>query len=221
MVTMERYALYFIFCYNEGRKAFYMNIDLLLTQSGEAGLISSENLVKKASGIVLDTQTGIITIEFADSDYMDLNIPIEAEFFGALEFCGYMQVGAIKNGNIAQAYQVPFMFQDNPYRGEALKKSLRQESSLQAFNLFVTRCIAGQPAHRDDLGDETQMGCVLGAASPASLQFAPHLAKRHALEIGVRPGAAPVNAPRYGGPGLGSSGGGGYYVPPRKPDEKE
>ncbi len=196
-----------------------MNIDLLLTQSGEAGLISSENLVKKASGAVLDTQSGVLTIEFVDSDYIDLNIPIEADFFGALEYCAQVHVGAIKNGHIAQAYQVPFMFLDDPYGGQALKKIVQLENPLQAFNLFVKRCVTGQPAHRDDLGDETAMGCVLGEASPASLRFAPHLAKRHALEIGVRPNAAPVNAPRFGGPGLGGSSGDGY-VPPKKPDDK-
>ncbi len=197
-----------------------MNIDLLFTQEGEAGLIASENLVKKASGIVLDTQNGILTLEYVDSDYLDLNIPVEPEFFAALDVCGQVHVGAIKAGHIAQAYQIPFMFLDDPYRGEAMSKLVQPKNPLQAFNFFVKRCINGQPVHRDDLGDESAMGCVLGDASPASLQFAPHLARRHALEAGVK--ISPHMAPRMGGPGLGSpGGGGGTYIPPRKSDDKE
>ena len=84
-----------------------MNIDLLFTQNGEAGLISSENLVKKASGIVLDTKNGVLTLEYVDSDYLELNIPVESEFFPTLDFVGRIHVGAVKNGNIAQAYQIP------------------------------------------------------------------------------------------------------------------
>src|SRR5688572_15243746 len=56
-----------------------MNIDLLFTEKGEAGLIASENLVKKASGIVLDTKNGVLTLEYVDSDYEELNIPVEPE----------------------------------------------------------------------------------------------------------------------------------------------
>src|SRR5688572_11408042 len=97
-----------------------MNIDLLFTQNGEGGLIASENLVKKASGLVLDTKNGVLTVEFVDSDYMDLNIPVETDFFNLLDVCGQLYFGAIKNGHIAQAYQIPLMFLDDPYRAEAL-----------------------------------------------------------------------------------------------------
>ena len=37
------------------------NIDLLFTAGGEAGLISSENLVKKVAGVVFDTEGGLLT----------------------------------------------------------------------------------------------------------------------------------------------------------------
>lgn len=193
-----------------------MDIDLLFTGQGEAGLIANGNFIKKAIGAVLDTKTGLLTLEYADSDYMELNIPIESDFFAMLDACAQIHVGAIKNGNIAQAYQVPLMFQDDPYRGEMLRSVRQPSNPLEAFNYFVKRCTTGQPAHRDDLGDESRMGCVLGDAVPAALQFAPHLARRHALEANNKIGT-PTNAPRMGGPGLGSSGGGGgTYYPPRK-----
>ena len=183
-----------------------MNIDLLFTQTGEAGLIFSQNLVQKALGIVFDTQTGILTLEFADMDYLEFNIPVDDEFFEPLDYITQIHIGAISNEHIAQAYQVPFMFLDDPYRGEALRNIQQANNPLEAFNYFVKSCVAGQPVHREDLGNEDTMGCVLGDASPSSLEFAPHLARRHAMEI--TPKAAPTG-PGIAGPGLGGSGGGG------------
>lgn len=198
-----------------------MNIDLLFTEKGEAGLIASENLVKKASGVVLDMKSGILTLEYVDSDYLDLNIPVEPDFFGMLDVTAQIHVGAIKNGNIAQAYQIPFSLLDDPYRGQNISGPAQPKNPLQAFNYFVKQCMTGQPVHRSDLGDETAMGCVLGEASPATLQFAPHLAKRHAMEVGPR--GAPVHAPRMGGPAPGGSmgGGGGGYTTYRPTDDSE
>lgn len=181
-----------------------MDIDLLLTNESEAGLICSENLAKKAVGILFDNSTGLMNIEFADMDTLDFNIPIDQEFWESLEFNPTIHIGAVKDGQIAQAYQVPLMFLDDPYRGEKLGRVHQSPRPLLAFNAFVTRCIIGQPVHREDLGDESNAGCVLGDASPASLQFAPHLARQHALE--VRPTAAP-SAPGMSAPGLGGGGG--------------
>jgi len=198
-----------------------MDIDLLFTGQGEAGLIANGNFVKKAIGIVFDPKTGIMTVEYADSDYMELNIHIESDYHAMLDANAQIHIGAVKNGNIAQAYQVPLMFLDDPYRGEMLRNVKQPANPLQAFNYFVKRCTAGQPVHRDDLGDEKSMGCILGDAVPGALQFAPHLARRHALEAGVK---GPTHAPRMGGPsapGLGGSGGGGgVYYPPNRDEEE-
>lgn len=205
-----------------------MNIDLLFTGNGEAGLICSENPVKKAAGIVFDTQTGVMTAEYADMDYMELNIPVESGFFETLDMCAQIHVGAVKNGNISQAYQVPFMFLDDPYRTSAMQNMRQPNSPLVAFEFFVKSCVAGQPVHRTDLGDEDAMGCILGDAVPSSLEFAPHLARRHAME--AAPKAAPsldMNAPGLGLGGSGSGGGGGTSrrgtggtLPPKDKDDK-
>lgn len=197
-----------------------MNIDLLLTAEGEAGLITSSNFVTKAACAVFDTQTGVLTVEFIDMDYMELNIPVEQNFYEALDLCPHIHIGAIQDGNIAQAYQVPLMFLDDPYRGEMVKKIPEKHNPLAAFDRFVKACVAGQPVHRDDLGDESAMGCILGDAVPSSLQFAPHLARRHAMELGPKP-ALQINAP---GLGLGSSGSGSGTNVVRKsgkPDNNE
>jgi len=198
----------------------YMNIDLLFTAKGEAGLLSSENLVKKAAGVVLDTQTGTLTIEYADMDYMDLNIPIEHDFFPLLDRCAHIHIGAIKNGAIAQAYQIPLMFQDDPYRSEHMAKIPPVTAPLLAFDRFVKSCVKGQPAHREDLGDETAMGCILGDSVPSALQFAPHLARRHGMEAAPQTGPQTLYTPQGPSLGLGGSSGGGRIIPNRTPPRK-
>ncbi|MCC6598805.1 MAG: hypothetical protein IT559_08450 [Alphaproteobacteria bacterium] len=184
-----------------------MNIDLLFTAKGEAGLLSSENFVKKAAGAVFDPQSGSVTVEFTDMDYMELNIPVDSAFFEVLDSAPRIHIGAIKDGHIAQAYQIPLLFLDDPYRSEMRTQEIRGDNPLVAFDHFVRKCINGQPVHREDLGDEEAMGCILGDAVPSSLQFAPHLARRHAME--ASPKAVPRGPAGPGGPGLGSGGGGG------------
>jgi hypothetical protein len=179
-----------------------MDIDLLFTSDGESGLLFSQNLIKKAIGVLFDLQTGMMQIDYADMDQLEFNIPVDDEFWGILEFTTQIHIGAVKGGNIAQAYQVPLMFLDDPYRGEKLGRAKQHPRPLVAFDYFVKRCVKGQPVHRENLSDDTMAGCILGDASPAALQFAPHLAREHALQ--TRPAAAP-NAPGMSVPGLGGS----------------
>lgn len=181
-----------------------MDIDLLFTDTGTAGLIADRNFIKKIAGVMLDAGSGILTLEYTDMDSLELNIPVEPEFFYILGVNSWLHVGAVKDGNIAQAYQAPLML-----LGEPLTRSTQKSANpLLAFERFIKTCTGGQPVHREDLGDETATGCVLGDAMPSSLQFAPHLAQRHALE--AAPKVAPVAAPRAPGLGLGGGGGGGH-----------
>ena len=118
-----------------------MDIDLLFTRQDraglEGGLIASENLIKKAVGVLFDPQSGLMTLEFADMDHMELNIPIDPEFFAHLDQCPQIHIGAVKNGNISQAYQIPMMFMDDPYRMEALRHVVQPPNPLVAFEFFV------------------------------------------------------------------------------------
>lgn len=197
-----------------------MNIDLLFTNKGEAGLISSENLIKKVAGVVLDSQSGLLTLEFVDMDYLELNIPVDSEYMIALDRCAQIHLGAIKSGNISQAYQIPLMFLDDPYRTEAMMKVKQLPNPLAAFDYFIKQCSSGQPVHRDDLGDDSTMGCVLGEMGPAELQFAPHLARRHQMEVAPKAAPSGPSGPSAPGMGLGGSGGGsggtaiGRIIPP-------
>ncbi|MGH1398117.1 MAG: hypothetical protein ACRBCT_02780 [Alphaproteobacteria bacterium] len=194
-----------------------MNIDLLFTENGEAGLIASENPVQKAIGIVLDTQSGMLTAEYADMDYTEYNIPVEAEYLAALDGLQAIHFGAVKEGNISQAYQVPLLFSDDPYRTEHMARAPQHPHPLMAFEGFVKSCVAGQPVNRADLGDESMMGCILGDAVPSSLQFAPHLARRLGME--ASPKAAPALNLGPSAPGLGG-GGGAASPPPRNTDPR-
>jgi hypothetical protein len=207
-----------------------MNIDLLFTQDGEAGLLSSTNLVKKAAGIVIDVTSGLLTIEYADMDFLELNIPVEEEFFATLDMCPQIHIGAVMDDKIAQAYQVPFMFMDDPYRMEAFKNMPPPRNPLQAFDYFVKSCVFGQPVHREDLADEDKMGCILGDAAASSLQFAPQLARRQALEAAPRAAPSGPAGPGLGGGGGGRagiirtqdrSGGNSNTVPPKKTDSDD
>ncbi len=150
----------------------------------------------------MDSNSGVLTLEFTDGDHMNLNIPVEEEFYAALDMCALMHIGAVKEGKIAQAYQVPLMFLDDPYRADAFKNVKTPDKPLAAFDHFVRKCVLGQPVHRDDAGNEDTIGCILGDAKPSALEFAPHIARRHSIEMS--PNAAPnINAP---GMGLGGSG---------------
>jgi len=193
-----------------------MNIALLFTTQGECGLLANSNLIQRAAGTVFNGESGLLTIEFADMDYMDLNIPVGNDVDGTLEFSFLMHVGAFKNGHIAQAYQVPFMIADDPYRAEMMKPGKIPDNPLVAFETFIRRCAFGQPVHREDLDDEESMGCMLGDAVPSSLEFAPHVARRRNFE--ATPKLAPGHAP---GLGLGTSGGGGTVPGGGRKDPKD
>lgn len=160
-----------------------MNIDLLVTQKGEAGLLCSKNLIAKALGAILDTDNGILSLEFEIMDQMDLNIPIEAEYFELLDATTHLHVGSVKDNKIGQAYQIPLLFLNDPYRTQMLQHTRLPEKPLSAFHYFVKNCVLGQPVHRDDMGDEETIGCILGDITPSSLEFAQHLVRRHGMEL--------------------------------------
>jgi hypothetical protein len=197
-----------------------MDIDLLFSDRGHAGLIANRNFIKKLAGVLLDTESGLVTLEYTDMDVLELNIPIDPDFLAPLERVQTVYIGAVIDGNIAQAYQVPLMFLDDPY---ALQNPPAQaRTPLRAFEHFIKSCINGQPLHREDLGDEDNSTCVLGDAMPTALQFAPHLARRHALEAAPQT-PTPRGPAGPSGPGLGGGGSSGGHVqrssPPRDADE--
>lgn len=196
-----------------------MNIDLLFTQEGEAGLISNDQIPNKVAGVLFDPENGMLTLELIDMDYMDMNIPVDPEFNALLDLNTRIHIGTLKGGKIDQAYQIPLLFNDDPYKSEIVAPSEQTGNPLMAFEYFMKRCVTGQPIFREDLGDEDNMGCILGDASPTSLQFSPHLARALAHEIRMNLGPS-LNAPGLALGSSGSAAGGGSYTGRQQGDPK-
>ncbi len=160
-----------------------MNIDLLLTGQGEAGLVSDKEFQHAVAGVMFDAQTGLVTLEFGDAEPMELNIAVEQESGQHLIRALSIHVGAIEKGMIAENRQVPLVLLNDPFGGGNRGRfPVRPRSSTLAFENFMKNTVFGQPVHRDDLGDEAQAGSVLGGMSAAVLQFAPHLARQRTME---------------------------------------
>lgn len=183
-----------------------MNIDLLLTDQGEPGLVSDTDFEHPVAGVMYDAESGQITLEFGDADPLELNIPVGGDTSDGLRHIIEIQIGIIERGMIADNRQVPLVLLNDPFGGgNAGRFPVRPRQSVTAFESFMQRCTNGQPVHRDDLGDELHSGSILGSVSPAVLQFAPHLARQKTME------AAPHLAPAPSAPGMspgGNSGGG-------------
>lgn len=188
-----------------------INIDLIFTAEGESGLLCDEVPSKKIIGALMDGETGLLSLEFADMDHLDMNIPIDSSYFDILGVTQNLHFGVLKNDHIAQAYQIPFMHLDDPYRLQNAVKQGQNDRALVAFEMFIKRCIVGQPVHRLNLSDDSMNASVLGDSSLAGLEFAPHLARQHAIQ--KNPKIAPASMPGISAPGLGggSSSGGTVY----------
>ncbi len=182
-----------------------MNIDLLFTGQGEAGLVSDAGFANAVAGVMYDARSGQLTLEFGDSDSIELNIPVEQEVGQSLMHSFEIQVGVIEKGMIAENRQVPLVLLHDPFGGgNPGQFPMKPRNSVMAFESFMRRCVSGQPVHRDELGDESNTGTILGGVSPAVLQFAPHLARQRNFE------SAPTfhHTPSAPGMGMGGKGGG-------------
>jgi hypothetical protein len=187
-----------------------------MSQQGQMALVSDRLFKSPVAGIMFDAQTGMISLEFADTDSLDLNIPVEREFGERIETMLDMYVGVIDHNQIADSRRVPIVLLNDPFGGgNAGHFAVKPGRALGAFEQFLKRCVAGQPLHRDDLGDEGSAGGVMGGINPAVLQFSPQLARQRAMEAArhATPNAAP-SAPGFGPKGMGGGGGGVRYTTP-------
>lgn len=208
-----------------------MNIDLLLSQNGQMGLVADALFKSAVAGVMFDTLTGILSLEFADTDSLEMNIPVEETFGRHLTQQLQIHVGVIVNDVVADNRQVPVLLFDDPFGGAHDGTfAMRPGRSVMAFESFLRRCASGQPLHRDDLGDEKSAGGVMGGLNPAVLQFSPQLARQRAME--AAPKAAPQiapSAPGFGPKGMGGGGMGGggmsggnrgTTIPPQRPPQR-
>lgn len=184
-----------------------MNIDLLLTTKGEAGLVCDQASGSPVAGIMFDSDTGLLTLEYTEIDPLDLNIPVDDSYIESLYYANTMQIGTIVDGEIRDSRQVPILLANDPQANSDRARFAKPRSSVMAFEKFLKDCVKGQPIHREDLSDENSSGSVMGGMSAAIMKFAPHLARQRTFE------AAPHLAPKGPAPpgmGLGGRSGGGH-----------
>ena len=179
-----------------------MNIDLLLTSKGEAGLVCDQAAGSPVAGIMFDSDTGLMTIEYTEIDPLDLNIPVDDSYIEMLYYATSIHIGTIIDGEIRDNRQVPILLLNDPAANSDRARFVKPRSSVIAFERFMKDCIKGQPLHREDLADESASGSVMGGMSAAILKFAPNLVRQRTMEI------APTLAPKGpNAPGLGLGGG--------------
>lgn len=178
-----------------------MNIDLLLTDKGEAGLVCDRAAGCAVAGIMFDSDTGLMTIEYTELDPLELNIPVDDSYIEALYYATSIQVGTIIGGEIRESCQVPLLLLNDPAANNDRARFAKPRASVLAFEYFLKSAVQGQPLHRDDLGDDSGTS-VMGGMSAAVLKFAPNLARQRTREI------TPTLAPKGPNPpGLGLGGG--------------
>lgn len=188
-----------------------MNIDLLETRSGEAGLVSDKNFDSPVIGVMYDVASQAMSLEFADMNALELNIPVDGELAAPLHHMRSIQVGIIKDGQVQDNRQVPLMLLNDSEEYRGYETTVKPQKSVTAFEYFMRNCNMGQPVHREDLGNELSADGVTAGLNRAVLQFAPHLARQKVLE------AAPKAAPAAPGPKIGGPGGSGTTASPQSP----
>lgn len=175
-----------------------MNIDLLFTRDGEAGLVTADEFEHAIAGVMFDAETGLFELEFADQDSLELNISADEQYITAIVHRPKIHIGVIHGDQIDDAKQVPVLLINDPFnKGPVWKQPPEAVNSVMAFESFLKRAETGQPIHRDDLGDEESAGSVTGGINPAVLQFAPHLARQLSMEAAPQVTIAP-SAPTFG-----------------------
>lgn len=185
-----------------------MNIDLLVSNQNIVGLVGDEVIKGNIAGVMFDAETGIMTLEFTDIDELELNIPIESRLAEMIAERMDIQYGVLEDGAFAITKQLPLILLNDPFGGGNMGQfPVKPRNSVMDFENFMKRCNAGQPVHRDDLGDEAAAESVMAGFNPAVLQFAPHLARQRSME------ASPKMAPSGPGPSMGMGGGGGGGSP--------
>lgn len=207
-----------------------MNIDLFLNKAGEPGLIMNIAADEQVSGVILDAETNLLTLEFGDSgETLHLNIPVEDHNAEQLLFAPFIQVAAIEDGFVTYHVEVPLLYLNDPY-GSAFgenrlhRKKRRFAKNLLDFETFMRYCSFSQAVHRDELGDEGTAGSVLSGSNLSALQYAPQLVRQRSLEAGLHAAQSlqqglegPQMAPKGpGGMSMGS-GSGARRTMPRMP----
>jgi len=179
-----------------------MNIDLFHTGQSEAGLVCDTAFAAPVAGVILDAQTLALIIELGNGETFHLNIPVAENHREKLLFAHRMYVGYLDGKLLADSFEVPLLYLNDPYGSEFGQATplAKPKRSVIAFEQFMKRCNFAQALHRENLGDEDSARSVLRGVDPHALQLAPTLLRQ--MQVTAAP--ALQNAPQM--PGLGGGG---------------
>lgn len=186
-----------------------VNIDLLLTSKDkaglpEAGLICDSFFSEMVVAVFIVTEENQMVIAMDDHQHLDLNVSISDEFLEEMQFVSEINLGVILNGVITESHQIPLRAISSDDSFFSIENLPMRSSSVSHFESFIKNCIKGQPAHREDLGNEDSLSSVMEETMMMAPQFSPELVHQRRMEMAPR---SPVlaRAPSMG-PGGGASG---------------
>tara|TARA_B100001778_G_C18598032_1_gene635776 strand:+ start:208 stop:492 length:285 start_codon:yes stop_codon:yes gene_type:complete len=84
-----------------------MNIDLLINDDEEAGLVSDTPFEAAVSGVIFDHNENIISLEFANMESKTLNVPVDLEFQELLQDLDRLYIGVLEDRIVTETYIVP------------------------------------------------------------------------------------------------------------------
>ncbi len=180
-----------------------MQIDLLGTQGGELGLVSSNALNNDVSGVIFDLGEHTLTLEFGKAmDSLRLNIPVGYDFVDPLRQTHYLHICAVEKGRMVYAKQVPLVkvsMEDDYFAQGPIK------SGIMPLQTWLRNAKFAQSVHRDNLGDTGSNGGIMHRAglSAQTLQVAPQLAQQLVQEQSLAQRQQLHHTPRMGPPSLG------------------
>lgn len=181
-----------------------MQIDLLLSPKGEAGLVSNRSFDSAVSGAIFDLGDSSLTLEFGEAmDSLRLNIPVADDFVDDLKRATYLHICAVEKGRMTHAIQVPLMKvstneDDFFHEGQGYRGIIPLQSWLKDAKF-------AQSVHRDNLADTGSNGGIMHreGLSRATLQVAPQLAQQLVKEQALVQRQGLQNVPRAAPPSLG------------------
>ncbi len=159
-----------------------MNIDLLLTSKGEAGLICDEPFRDPVLAILFDLTERHLFVEMEDHRSMRLNITVNDEYTQDLTSAGIIEIGVLMNRQIIESLQVPIIATHQEAPMPPLESLPYRTNSVLLFENFVRSCISGQPVHRENLANEASLCALLDATQLVAPQYAPKLVHQRRLE---------------------------------------
>lgn len=179
-----------------------MNVDIIFTKSGEAGLVADMATPRDINAVSYDFSTCQATLVLAGGEHFQLNILLDEMLNEPLTRLSEIHFGVVVKDEIISVTQVPFVITNHPFI-EIEKYVFTPRNSPTLFEMFLRRCFHGQPVHRESFGDDNVRG-ILGGLSPSLLKLAPNLSYRRDRELALQqpaPSAAPTMAPGMGGDG--------------------